>query len=66
MRCRKVSVGVFELITSFILRSSQNVIGGLQMKKYIPQMIMLLLTFFGFMVVLYLLYLIGSGLLGSV
>ena len=46
MRCRKVSVGVFELITSFILRSSQNVIGGLQMKKYIPQMIMLLLTFF--------------------
>lgn len=36
------------------------------MKKYIPQMIMLLMTFFGFMVILYLLYLIGSGLLGSV
>lgn len=36
------------------------------MKKYIPQMIMLLMTFLGFVEILYLLYLIGSGLLGSV
>lgn len=36
------------------------------MKKYIPQMIMLLMTFLGFLEILYLLYLIGSGLLGSI